>query len=1116
MRATIERSRIAAIGGRAARLVLALVLAGPAPVWAQAPPAGVVTTLSGQAVVARAAAPAPVALKFKDSVFVRDRIETRQDSIVRVLLGGKALVTVRELSVFTVTEEPGRARIDLAEGKAAVGVAKRLLRPGEVIEIRTPNAVAAVRGSEIVAEVALVGGVPQSTITALDVSLPVTVTPLGDPTRAVTLGINQAVSVLGLAAAATLSPVRTLTPPQAQEAARAAQAPKPREQSDKPPERIARKVSEEKTQEAVQLSEAVAGDSSALAGTALSRTMSAELDAAEQTYRRTQELLDITNQRLDEIFEATGALIERAFSSERLSPGFVLEGQALALGAVDTVSFAGTQQFAFNPILGVVNGAEMVQTGQADLFAVAPGANIGLEGSLVFVGFDSLVSTEGNLFSVGTGATFTSGFGGSAFVAVQFGSLVVSGGSIVAIGPGATATFARPLLFVDETSAVFVGADPAVPAHVIDIGRDAQVRLEQALELLSVSGTIVATGRLLSVAEGASLTIDTAAGGLSTLALFPAEGQPAGATAVFGREMIALEPRARLATNQVLLSIFASTVTVGADLLSLGTDAQLTISGTELISIGGAAAGPSAVTVAGNLVSLAAGARLVSESDLTLPLIGFDASTVSVGADLVAVRSGAVLRLGPQSLLLVSGGAALSAAGSLLSVGAGAEVALAETLTLPVFLIVGSSVSAGGDMVLLAPDAAMAFSRPLVLAVDSTLVGRSVLALGARAALTVPDPTTDALIRVFGTGGASLGADAVALGTAARVDLARPLIQTADTAAFTAGGSMLTLGPSASLTSVGPGGDFALLEFAGGPARAGGPAVAVDAGARLALERPLLGSFGSDLTLPGGALRVRGGGQVTTSSAAQFFVGLGGGTHAIGTAQGASVFDLAGVTTAADAESGLTLGTDRPVRYDGALLIAAGAQLTTGRVARLDTALLEATAPLLDLRRSTATASTDVMDLTLRAKLGSVGPLATLDGSSLSVLAGAFTSVAGGSFLKVTGDLLELRNASTLRLLNGPVLSVTGGSAVSISGALVAFGGTGGNAVNIANSLCPCTLVGGLPVAFQNGAVASNVSIGGNPIRNPGLGTVSFSSPGAAAIVVSGANSRVIIGGVPQ
>jgi len=114
---------------------------------------GVVTTLSGQATVARAPLPAPVSLKFKDDLFARDRVSTAENSLLRVLLGGKALVTVRELSVFTVTEEAGRGAVNLDSGKVAFGLIPQRLRPGETYEIRTPNAVAAIRGTVVVAEV---------------------------------------------------------------------------------------------------------------------------------------------------------------------------------------------------------------------------------------------------------------------------------------------------------------------------------------------------------------------------------------------------------------------------------------------------------------------------------------------------------------------------------------------------------------------------------------------------------------------------------------------------------------------------------------------------------------------------------------------------------------------------------------------------------------------------------------------------------------------------------------------------------------------------------------------------------------------------------------------------
>ncbi len=116
--------------------------------------AGVVTAVNGDATLFRAVAAArPVSLRMRDEIFVRDRIHTLPHSLVRVLLGGKALITVRELSVLTITEEAGRVTVDLQSGKVGVAVVKARMRPGEVIEIRSPNATAAVRGTVFVVEV---------------------------------------------------------------------------------------------------------------------------------------------------------------------------------------------------------------------------------------------------------------------------------------------------------------------------------------------------------------------------------------------------------------------------------------------------------------------------------------------------------------------------------------------------------------------------------------------------------------------------------------------------------------------------------------------------------------------------------------------------------------------------------------------------------------------------------------------------------------------------------------------------------------------------------------------------------------------------------------------------
>ena len=134
-------------------VVVVLQLAPPAAALAQPSRAGVVTTLEGNVTVTTASLPQPRPLKFRDDVFVNDRVVTGDRSIARMLLGGKAVVTVRERSSLTITEIPGKSTIALESGKIAVAVAREKVRPGEQIEVRTPNAVAGVRGTVFVAEV---------------------------------------------------------------------------------------------------------------------------------------------------------------------------------------------------------------------------------------------------------------------------------------------------------------------------------------------------------------------------------------------------------------------------------------------------------------------------------------------------------------------------------------------------------------------------------------------------------------------------------------------------------------------------------------------------------------------------------------------------------------------------------------------------------------------------------------------------------------------------------------------------------------------------------------------------------------------------------------------------
>src|SRR5262245_64944347 len=146
-----------------AGLVLAMYLL-PAPAFAQTTKAGVVTTLEGNVTAVRAVMPQPVLLKFRDDVFLQDRVVTGDQSFARLLLGGKAVISIRERSVVTITEVPGRSTVDVESGKIALSVARDRMQPGEVINIKMPNAVAGVRGTVVIAEVshAVVSGVRQT------------------------------------------------------------------------------------------------------------------------------------------------------------------------------------------------------------------------------------------------------------------------------------------------------------------------------------------------------------------------------------------------------------------------------------------------------------------------------------------------------------------------------------------------------------------------------------------------------------------------------------------------------------------------------------------------------------------------------------------------------------------------------------------------------------------------------------------------------------------------------------------------------------------------------------------------------------------------------------------
>jgi hypothetical protein len=141
----MNTTKVGVLGG----MVLAFLM--PAFAGAQER-VGVATTVVGPVTVTHVAA-SPAPLKFKDDVFLNDRVATGDQAFARMLLGGKAIITARERSVLTITEVPGVSTIDVVSGRISVAVDKSRMSPGEVVEIKTPNAVSGIRGTIVIAEV---------------------------------------------------------------------------------------------------------------------------------------------------------------------------------------------------------------------------------------------------------------------------------------------------------------------------------------------------------------------------------------------------------------------------------------------------------------------------------------------------------------------------------------------------------------------------------------------------------------------------------------------------------------------------------------------------------------------------------------------------------------------------------------------------------------------------------------------------------------------------------------------------------------------------------------------------------------------------------------------------
>ncbi len=388
----------------------------------------------------------------------------------------------------------------------------------------------------------------------------------------------------------------------------------------------------------------------------------------------------------------------------------------------------------------------------------------------------------------------------------------------------------------------------------------------------------------------------------------------------------------------------------------------------------------------------------------------------------------------------------------------------------------------------------------------SLTVTGNLASIPSTATLTLSHPALD----VLATGSVTANADLINVGGTLTVDSRAPLVK------ISKGGALTIQGAGSDLLAIGSTGVVSL----------GGPVLLANA----------------DPAIEGSVVRVAGGGvlKMTASAEPAPAVLLFGGTHSLASGTGAAVFDLTGDPeqflqgiSGSGEDYFVSVASNRPIEgppNDGPdplpapLVGVNNATLGTGTAVKLDLALLEASAPLLNWFNSTGTVTDTVFVLANKAFLDHTGSTAFLfDASTVNVNAGSFLALTGGSLVRVAGNFLSLQNGSILNLndtANGFLVSLAGGSVLDVFGGLIEFVGTG-NQINVANTFVPdhTVTVGSHEFRFRltdGASAASQIKILGTPVQGSGTGTIAYPGAGTGALFeINGAAAEFIVRGNP-
>jgi hypothetical protein len=1217
--------------------------------------AGIVTSLSGRADIAHAATPQPVSLRTQDPVFGGDRIRSFEKSLVRVLLGGKALVTIRELSTFTLTEEPGHASVTLPRGKLALSVARLRMNPGESIEIRTPNAIAAVRGTVLIVQVegpdtafeepidldkvSVTFTVLKGTVEVfrLNAALPPTTLRSFEEMKMAGKGKGEVREISAAEAAQLVEGFKSALPftegsgsdggtrIAKREMAKALALAKflaPDSVSEQTIEGEADQQLPTSTDGDAKLASASLPLADATNGTAAASTLVPILDSGpQQSQTQTPLPGSLTETTGSQVFLGSnfggdgGPLVippdQTINTNQTFTTATHTSGTLSGTGIVTTTGLytwsSGTMSGTGNTVangglaLGgagstqtldqrtlVVNNATLTNSGT---FTASNGADI--------LGTNSTLTNTGTFNVTGTGtSTIVAALNNSGTLDVQSGTLNLTGGGTdtgsVTVASGATLQFGGGTHNLNAGTALIGNGTVQMSAGSVNVNTDGVDRLTGALSV--TGGTLTVNGDLASLTTGQSLNPTanafnftggevTITGGFSDLV------DVAGGTMSLTGSLLTKSGAGALSVEKNLV-----TITAGGKLTGTGSVPLAQFTG-GTVSVGTAGEGHGSLFIVdGDGSSMALAGTLLNSAN----------TTVQLGFDLLQVHNGASFSSQSTNPLIEFTGGSLEADGFLFNssaatVGGSLFKATNTVLTQPrgqplaYVELVGATLNVGRSVLELTNSNLNLTGAPGDQPVIKLTGGSSFLStagplirmnggtLNADAAVI-----TDSTFNSFSTRGTVLdlvNAATVTMRTVGEEQAVNGFVDTFTISLalnepfYRLNGSSLTftqinqdgidlspngegLGIQSGVTLIATNGSTfttgsALLSLENITYTDSNPQIQLSnstlttTGARNLIEAihstpmvtgPLLTATDSTLNLSGGLLSVEPGAQLTTPTTSAL-VTLTGGTHTVATNTGAALFDVKGApfefTTQTVDGLLLELGTSpavhggtvaAPAALSASLLQTSGATVITGTAVRVDTALLEATAPLIQAlaNSNVAVSGGAAFQVGTRATLRNSGSATSsvvfLDGSKFTANGGPLFNLTGvgGSYLHtVAGDLLFLTNGSVLdvtSLTNGFLISAAGSSVVDINGALVRFGtGTnGGNSVIVRNNVAPTTVIPvgefNFPVVLTGGAQLSQITIQGTPVKNLPGNTITLTNNGSL-FAIDGAGARITIRG---